>query len=104
MLAQAARLVPLLLLVLLLDGATALVGSSSSKPATIKDYSAICVIAKDENRYLREWAEYHRCLGACAPALCALACMLPPPSPQLRQLSGTMAVPALLQDHIYFQL
>jgi len=26
-------------------------------------YSAICVIAKNENKYLREWLQYHRCLG-----------------------------------------
>lgn len=26
-------------------------------------YSALCVIAKNENRYLREWLQYHRCLG-----------------------------------------
>jgi hypothetical protein len=26
-------------------------------------YSALCVVAKNENKYLREWLEYHRCLG-----------------------------------------
>lgn len=30
---------------------------------TGKQYSALCVIAKNENRYLREWLHYHQCLG-----------------------------------------
>lgn len=26
-------------------------------------YAAICAVAKNENRYVREWVEYHKCLG-----------------------------------------
>ena len=26
-------------------------------------YSAICVVANNENAYLREWLHYHKCLG-----------------------------------------
>ena len=26
-------------------------------------YSALCAVARDENRYIREWVEYHRCMG-----------------------------------------
>lgn len=40
----------------------ALQSSSSAIPAT-QPYSALCVIAKDENRYIEEWVQYHRCLG-----------------------------------------
>ncbi len=28
-------------------------------------YSALCVVGKNENRYVREWVEYHKCLGEC---------------------------------------
>lgn len=31
--------------------------------AQTKAYSALCVVARDENRYIREWALYHLCLG-----------------------------------------
>jgi|LauGreDrversion2_2_1035103.scaffolds.fasta_scaffold82222_2 hypothetical protein len=27
------------------------------------DYSAICAVVKNENRYIREWVLYHLCLG-----------------------------------------
>lgn len=30
---------------------------------THEGYSAICAVAKNENRYIREWALYHICLG-----------------------------------------
>ncbi len=33
----------------------------------VTQYSAICVVAKNENRYIREWVEYHKCLGGSAP-------------------------------------
>ncbi|GLC69842.1 hypothetical protein PLESTF_000886500 [Pleodorina starrii] len=26
-------------------------------------YSALCVVGRNENRYIREWVEYHKCLG-----------------------------------------
>ena len=26
-------------------------------------YSALCAIAKNENRYVLEWAHYHKCIG-----------------------------------------
>jgi hypothetical protein len=26
-------------------------------------YSALCAVAKDENRYVNEWVKYHKCLG-----------------------------------------
>ena len=26
-------------------------------------YSALCAVAKNENRYVSEWVKYHRCLG-----------------------------------------
>ena len=26
-------------------------------------YSALCVVGKNENRYIREWVEYQKCLG-----------------------------------------
>eukprot|EP00798_Chlamydomonas_sp_ICE-L_P017856 gene17854-24243_t len=26
-------------------------------------YSALCVVAKDENQYIEEWVHYHQCLG-----------------------------------------
>lgn len=32
-------------------------------------YSALCVVAKDENRYIAEWVQYHKCLGECVAAL-----------------------------------
>jgi hypothetical protein len=28
-------------------------------------YSALCAVGRNENRYVREWVEYHKCLGAC---------------------------------------
>ena len=37
------------------------VSASNSK------YSALCVVGRDENAYVREWAEYHLCLGQCSP-------------------------------------
>jgi hypothetical protein len=40
----------------------ALAADASSGPAP--GYSAICLVARDENIYLREWIEYHTlCLG-----------------------------------------
>ncbi|EFJ50032.1 hypothetical protein VOLCADRAFT_117046, partial [Volvox carteri f. nagariensis] len=26
-------------------------------------YSALCVVGRNENRYIREWVDYHKCLG-----------------------------------------
>ncbi len=26
-------------------------------------YSAVCAVAKNENRYVREWLTYHKCIG-----------------------------------------
>ncbi|KAG2495430.1 hypothetical protein HYH03_006377 [Edaphochlamys debaryana] len=37
-------------------GATAAAGAS-------KDYSALCVVGRNENRYVKEWVDYHKCLG-----------------------------------------
>ena len=28
-----------------------------------KSFSAICAVGRNENKYLREWAEHHLCLG-----------------------------------------
>lgn len=36
-------------------------------------YSALCVVAKDENRYIAEWVQYHKCLGECVAAQLANA-------------------------------
>ncbi|KAJ9518800.1 hypothetical protein QJQ45_026089, partial [Haematococcus lacustris] len=41
----------------------AAVGSGLSTGTAAQQYSAICVVAKDENMYVREWLTYHRCLG-----------------------------------------
>lgn len=62
--AQLARSFPLLLL--LAAALTPAHGQSASQHT----YSAICVVAKDENRYLAEWVQYHKCLGEhrCLPA------------------------------------
>jgi hypothetical protein len=29
----------------------------------VSAYSAICVVARNENRYISEWVQYHKCLG-----------------------------------------
>lgn len=26
-------------------------------------YTALCVIGRDENRYVKEWVDYYKCLG-----------------------------------------
>ncbi len=41
----------------------ALLNRGAASKFSDSQYSAICVVAKNENRYLREWLEYHRCLG-----------------------------------------
>ena len=33
------------------------------QPKLHEAYSAICAVAKNENRYIHEWVKYHRCLG-----------------------------------------
>lgn len=38
---------------------SAVLPSSLAAPSDYLGYSAICVVAKDENRYIREWLEYH---------------------------------------------
>lgn len=37
-----------------------LTAAASAKPG---GYSALCVVGKDENLYVREWVDYHKCLG-----------------------------------------
>lgn len=62
-----AQLARSLLLLLLAAALTPVVHGQSASQHT---YSAICVVAKDENRYLAEWVQYHKCLGElrCPPA------------------------------------
>lgn len=38
--------------------------AAAAVSSTPDNYSALCVVAKNENFYLREWVEYHQCLGA----------------------------------------
>mmetsp|Transcript_25777 Transcript_25777/g.56161 ORF Transcript_25777/g.56161 Transcript_25777/m.56161 type:complete len:401 (+) Transcript_25777:202-1404(+) len=37
--------------------------SAGYVPRPRSSYTAICVVAKNENRYIREWVLYHTCLG-----------------------------------------
>lgn len=30
-----------------------------------RGFAALCAVAKNENRYVREWVDHHKCLGAC---------------------------------------
>lgn len=58
--------------------APVLVRSHVANDATSKKgppgYSALCAVSRDDNRYLREWIEYHTlCLGACMDAPVAVA-------------------------------
>jgi hypothetical protein len=34
-------------------------------PGYPQGYSALCVVARDENIYVKEFVQYHRCLGGC---------------------------------------
>lgn len=52
-----------LLLLLTLELTAAAADSPRSHPG---GYSALCVVGKDENLYVREWVEYHKCLGGCS--------------------------------------
>ncbi|GLI63438.1 hypothetical protein VaNZ11_006329, partial [Volvox africanus] len=50
------------------DGITGMQGllgtRSTSTPGTSSDgYSALCVVGRNENPYIKEWVEYHNCLG-----------------------------------------
>ncbi|KAG1675990.1 hypothetical protein FOA52_014234 [Chlamydomonas sp. UWO 241] len=36
---------------------------TTTAAATPSTYSAICAVGRDENAYVREWAEHHLCLG-----------------------------------------
>lgn len=38
-------------------------GGRTAAGAAKDGYSALCVVGKNENRYVREWVEYHKCLG-----------------------------------------
>ncbi|KAL6745533.1 hypothetical protein V8C86DRAFT_2975436 [Haematococcus lacustris] len=58
----AARLLQCLCLVGVVT-VSAAVGSGLLTGTAAQQYSAICVVAKDENMYVREWLTYHRCLG-----------------------------------------
>ena len=44
-------------------GSNSVMIKSSSNKATGMTYSAICAVARDENRYIREWVLYHLCIG-----------------------------------------
>ena len=50
----------ILLLVQVSVGST----SSDSNPKQESGYSALCVVGKDENQYIPEWLDYHKCIGA----------------------------------------
>ena len=56
-------LTPACLCLLVLCAVSLFHSISSSETRDLGNYSAICAVAKDENRYIREWAEYHLCLG-----------------------------------------
>lgn len=54
----------LLLLLLLADGLVQAAPSpAAAANSTYVGYAAICVVGKNENRYIREWVDYHKCLG-----------------------------------------
>ncbi len=36
----------------------------SAVPALYRGFAALCAVAKNENRYVREWVDYHKCFGA----------------------------------------
>lgn len=74
--AQALMLV--LHMALLASSVVAAVGAAQSI-ANTSSYSAICVIAKDEQRYVREWVDHHLCLGEHQWLLCT--CRAPQSSP-----------------------
>ncbi|GFR44512.1 hypothetical protein Agub_g5777 [Astrephomene gubernaculifera] len=38
-------------------------GGGSSSGSTAGGYSALCAVGRNENRYVREWVDYHKCLG-----------------------------------------
>ncbi|GIL78015.1 hypothetical protein Vretimale_7349 [Volvox reticuliferus] len=38
-------------------------GSDTAAAIGSDGYSALCVVGRNENPYIREWVEYHRCLG-----------------------------------------
>jgi|LauGreStaDraftv2_3_1035109.scaffolds.fasta_scaffold20949_3 hypothetical protein len=59
-------------------------GVISEEPQKLTySYSALCAIAKNENRYVLEWASYHKCIGMpIVAAGCRHACMLAEPPKQ----------------------
>ena len=52
---------------LLGDLHAAQLGSRSDEVDAGGNYSALCVVARNENLYIREFVQYHLCLGVCPP-------------------------------------
>jgi hypothetical protein len=64
-------------------------------------YSAICVVAKNENRYIAEWIEYHRCLGE-QPNLHACSLHAGPHScPHARMPPALHSLPGVGRIYLY---